>query len=74
MVRKSLALFAIVIPLVLAACGGDDSTSSTSASSDTRADRRPSVATASGGGRRDGRLSETEFKLDPADPTAKAGK
>jgi uncharacterized cupredoxin-like copper-binding protein len=68
-VRKSLALFAIVIPLVLAACGGDDDSSSTSASSDTE-----SSTTVSAGGSGDTLdFSETEFKIDPADPTAKAG-
>jgi uncharacterized cupredoxin-like copper-binding protein len=67
-VRKSLALFAIVIPLVLAACGSDDDESSTSAASDTESSTTVSTA---GGETLD--FSETEFKIDPSDPTAKAG-
>ena len=66
MVRKSLALFAIVIPLVFAACGSDDD-ESTSASSDTES------TTVSTGGGDTIDVSETEFKIDPADPSAKAG-
>ena len=69
MVRKSLALFAIVIPLVLAACGGDDDSDSTSASSDTES----STTVSAGGSGETIDFSETEFKIDPADPTAKAG-
>ena len=66
MLRKSLALFAIVIPLVFAACGSDDD-ESTSASSDTES------TTVSTGGGDTIDVSETEFKIDPADPSAKAG-
>jgi uncharacterized cupredoxin-like copper-binding protein len=65
--RKSLALFAIVIPFVFAACGSDDD-SSTSASSDTG-----SSTTVSTGGGDTIDVSETEFKIDPSDPTAKTG-
>jgi len=75
--RKSLALFAIVIPLVLAACGSDDSTSSTTSASDTSSTESTTEAstTASGGSGAGGTvaISETEFKLDPSDPTVKAG-
>jgi len=68
--RKSLTLFAIVIPLVLAACGDDDSSdSSTSASSDTES----TTVTAGGGSGETVDISETEFKLDPSDPSTKAG-
>ena len=66
MLRKSLALFAIVIPLVFAACGSDDDESS-SASSDTES------TTVSTGGGDTIDVSETEFKIDPSDPSAKAG-
>ena len=70
MLRKSLTLFAIVIPLVLAACGDDDSSdSSTSASSDTES----TTVTAGGGSGETVDISETEFKLDPSDPSTKAG-
>jgi uncharacterized cupredoxin-like copper-binding protein len=66
--RKFLALIAIAIPLTLVACGGDDS-SSTTAASDTTA----TESTASGGGGEAVNISETEFKLDPADSTVPAG-
>lgn len=69
MLRKSLALFAVVIPLVLAACGSDDSTS-TSASETSSTE---SSTTVSSGGGATVDISETEFKLDPSDPTVKAG-
>ena len=76
MLRKSLALFAIVIPLVLAACGSDDSTSSTSVSDTSSTESTTEASTtASGGGGAGGTvaISETEYKLDPSDPTVKAG-
>lgn len=69
MARKFLALIAIVIPLTLVACGGDDETSSTSAASDTTA----AESTTAAGGGETVNISETEFKLDPADPSVKAG-
>jgi uncharacterized cupredoxin-like copper-binding protein len=62
---------AIAIPLTLSACGGGDDTSSTSAATTTE-----STTAASGGGGAASSsvdISETEYKLDPADPTAKAG-
>ena len=70
MPRKLLALFAIVIPLVFVACGDDDS-DSTSASSDTSSAETSTTVSSSGGGAID--ISETEYKLDPSDPTAEAG-
>ena len=74
MLRKSLALFAIVIPLVLAACGSDDSTSSTSASDTSSTESTTEASTtASGGAGGTVAISETEYKLDPSDPTVKAG-
>lgn len=75
MVRKLLALVAIAaIPVALAACGSDDSTS-TSASSDTSstAATTESSTTAAGGGGGAVQIGETEYKLDPSDPTVKAG-
>ena len=70
MLRKSLTLFAIMIPLVLAACGGDDSSdSSTTASSDTES----TTVSAGGGSGETVDISETEFKLDPSDPSTKSG-
>lgn len=71
MLRKSLALFAVTIPLVLYACGSDDS-STTSASETSSTESTTTVASGGGaGGTVD--ISETEFKLDPSDPTVKAG-
>jgi uncharacterized cupredoxin-like copper-binding protein len=70
--RKFLALIAIVaVPVTLAACGGDDSTSSTTAASDTTASE--STTSASTGGGETVAISETEFQLDPSDPSVKAG-
>jgi plastocyanin len=78
--RKFLALIAIAaVPLALAACGSDDSTSSTTAASDTTATESTtteSSTTAAGGGGGAGgsvSISETDYKLDPSDPTVPAG-
>jgi uncharacterized cupredoxin-like copper-binding protein len=70
-VRKILLLLAVSIPLMLAACGGDDSdtsSSSTAASTETT----DTSASSTGGGAAIS-IGETEYALDPADPTAKAG-
>jgi uncharacterized cupredoxin-like copper-binding protein len=70
------ALIAIAIPFSLAACGGGDDTSSTAAvsSSTTAAEASTSSSTpASGGGGQSVDLSETEYKITPADSTVKAG-
>jgi uncharacterized cupredoxin-like copper-binding protein len=72
----SLALFAIAIPLTLAACGGDDDETTTAASepeTTTTEEEATGSASASGPGGTV-KVSETEFKLDPSDPTTKAGK
>jgi len=78
--RKLLVLIAIAaIPVVLAACGSDDSTS-TSAASDTSStaattdtSSTESSTTASTGGGETVSIGETEYKLDPSDATVKAG-
>lgn len=74
MVRKLLALIAVLIPLTLVACGGDDETTSTAASSDTTAaeSTTESSTTESGGGETVA-IKETDFALDPSDATVKAG-
>ena len=74
MLRKPLILCAsialVAIPFAVAACGSsDDSSSSTTASS---TESTTSAATG-GGGESVLAFSETEYKIDPADPTAKAG-
>jgi plastocyanin len=70
-VRKTVALIAITIPLAFAACGDDDDDDTESAAPpETPAAEEPSGG--SGGGSTVD-ISETEFALDPADPTASAG-
>ena len=71
MLRKSLALFAVAIPLVLYACGSDDS--STTSASETSSTESSTTASSGGGAGGTVDISETEFKLDPSDPTTKAG-
>jgi plastocyanin len=61
---------AVAIPLTFAACGDDDET--TSAAGDTAATTTETAATGGGGGETID-ISETEFALDPSDPTAAAG-
>jgi len=75
LVRKSLALIAIVIPLALAACGDDDDEETTSAatSETTTEETTTDDAAQTGGGGEELTISETEFALDPADPTVAAG-
>jgi uncharacterized cupredoxin-like copper-binding protein len=84
--RKSLALIAalcaVAIPLTLAACGSDDET--TTAASDTTepitTDQTTTdetttedATTAASGGAETVDISEIEYKIDPSDPTVKAG-
>ena len=75
LVRKSLALIAIVIPLALAACGDDDDEETTSAATNetTTEETTTDDAAQTGGGGEELTISETEFALDPADPTVAAG-
>jgi uncharacterized cupredoxin-like copper-binding protein len=71
----SLALFAIAIPLALAACGGDDDDSATTEASEssTTTEEATGSASASGPGGTV-KIGEVEYKLNPSDPTTKAGK
>jgi uncharacterized cupredoxin-like copper-binding protein len=71
--HKSLIALAVAIPLTVSACGGGDDTSSTSAATTTESSS--TSTTASGGGGAGGAvdISETEYKLDPSDPTASSG-
>jgi plastocyanin len=75
LVRKSLALIAIVIPLALAACGDDDDEETTGAATTetTTEETTTDDAAQTGGGGEELTISETEFALDPADPTVAAG-
>jgi plastocyanin len=73
-VRKSMAIAAIMIPLALAACGDDDDDEETAAAPETTtAEETTDDAAATGGGGESITISETEFALDPADPTVAAG-
>jgi plastocyanin len=74
LVRKSLALIAIVIPLALAACGDDDDDDTSAAPAETTTEETTTDETAgAGGGGEELTVSETEFALDPANPTVAAG-
>jgi plastocyanin len=76
--RKSLVLIAVVIPIALfAACGDDDDDDATTAASDTTEETTTEDTTTedtggSGGGETID-ITETEFSIDPPDPTATAG-
>ena len=73
-VRKSLALIAIVIPLALAACGDDDDDDTSAATTETTTEETTTDDTAqTGGGGEELTISETEFALNPADPSVAAG-
>jgi plastocyanin len=66
---KTMIVLALAIPLAVAACGGDDDDETTSPAATETAEE----TTASGGGGGTVDISETEFKLDPSDPTVSAG-
>jgi plastocyanin len=73
-VRKSMALIAIMIPLALAACGDDDDDDTAAAPETTAAEETTEdTGGTAGGGGESLTISETEFALDPADPTVAAG-
>lgn len=72
MVRKSLLVLLVSIPLAVAACGDDESDDSGSTSADTSTESSDTSTSASSGSA-DISISETEFALDPSDPTAEAG-
>lgn len=79
MVRKSLAMVAVgvAVSFGIAACGDDnnDTTSAASDTSSTEASTTESTTASGGGGGAGGTvdISETEYKLDPADATVKSG-
>ena len=75
MVRKLLVLIAVSIPLTLVACGGDDSSSTTAAgdAGSTSTSTEATTTASDGGGGSPVAIAESEFKLNPSDPTAKAG-
>jgi plastocyanin len=78
--RIPLALAALVIALALAACGDDDDDDTSGAATETTTEETTTTdettddaAAGGGGGGESITISETEFALDPADPTVKAG-
>ena len=71
MVRKLLVLVVLMVPLMAVGCG-DDEDETTAASETTAAETTSDDQAASGGGETI-TIGETEFALDPADPTAAAG-
>lgn len=60
-----MAAVAALGGLAIAGCGGSDSSSTSST---------PAATGASGGGASTVNVSETDFKLNPSDPTVSAGK
>ncbi|MFL5870946.1 MAG: cupredoxin domain-containing protein [Solirubrobacterales bacterium] len=75
MLHKSLIALAVAIPLSVSACGGGGDTSSSTSAATTTESSSTSTAAAGGGGAASSSvdISETEYKLDPSDATAKAG-
>jgi uncharacterized cupredoxin-like copper-binding protein len=68
--RKLLVTLLIALPLAFAACGDDEDTT-TAAAGDTATTEE--TTTPSGGGGEVVAISETEYKIDPANPTVAAG-
>jgi uncharacterized cupredoxin-like copper-binding protein len=64
----AVAVAAAFGALAVTGCGGSDDNSSTTAASGSS-----TTSTAQGGGGSAVKVSETEFKLNPSDPTVKAG-
>ena len=77
MVRKLPVLIGVAAAMSfgLAACGNDSNDTSTAASTETSSTTESTTesTTASGGGGGKVDISETEFKLDPANANVKAG-
>lgn len=67
MARTATLLAALVLALTLVACGDDDDDETTAAETTTAAEEP------GGGGGETIQLSETEYAIDPADPSAAAG-
>lgn len=69
-IRMGAAIAVVAGAMALVGCGGDDETTSSAASTTESTD----TAAAGGGGSGESiPVSETEFAIDPADPTVKAG-
>jgi uncharacterized cupredoxin-like copper-binding protein len=68
-----LAVAALVAAFALAACGDDDDDDTTAATETTAETTTEAGGSSGGGGGETIPIAESDFKLDPADPTAKAG-
>jgi uncharacterized cupredoxin-like copper-binding protein len=66
----ALVVLAALAALAVGGRGGSDSSSSSSTTAESTA---PTASGGGGGGGETVALSETEYKISPADPTAKAG-
>ncbi len=66
------AIVVIAIPFAFAACGDDEETTSPPAAAETTTAPEETTAAPTGGGETVD-ISETEYKIDPADPSVKAG-
>jgi uncharacterized cupredoxin-like copper-binding protein len=64
----AIAALAVLATVAVAGCGGSDNNTTTSA-----APAGTTTAAQGGGGASTVNVSETDFKLNPADPTVKAG-
>jgi uncharacterized cupredoxin-like copper-binding protein len=75
--RRRSAVAAVAISalgaLALAGCGGDDNNSTTTPAATTGASETTTGAQGGAGGASTIDVSETDFKLNPADPTVQAG-
>jgi plastocyanin len=67
------ALIAAFAVIGVAGCGGGDDSSSSSTEATTSSTTEQASGGGGGGGGEAIDVSETDFKLDPADPTVKAG-
>ena len=67
-IKAGAMAVAVAGVLALAGCGGDDATTASSTPSSTE-----ETTSSGGGGGESVAVSETEFAIDPQDPTVKAG-
>jgi uncharacterized cupredoxin-like copper-binding protein len=68
-----LTLVLVVGALGVAGCGGGSDSSSSSTAAETTSTDQAATGGGGGGAAQAVNVSETDFKLDPADPTVKAG-